>query len=121
MWPPCPTRAQRPRTYRPQADRARPDGGTGVPDQVVRGLRHKGILQQLLLAARLRRFPPVRQWRHLKDIMIEAARRRAAATISGSWRSTRSALVAWGEFCGTFGFVHFPVERDNARMFAVFV
>ena len=62
--------------------------------------------------------PPTPEQKH---IMIEAARRRAAATISGSWRSTRSALVAWGEFCGTFGFVHFPVERDNARMFAVFV
>ena len=41
-------------------------------------------------------------------ILLEASRKRALGAIAGSWKSVRSALFAWGEFCDCFGYPHFP-------------
>ena len=52
---------------------------------------------------------------------LEASRRRALNTIQGSWKSTRSALYAWAEFCEAFSLKHFLVTTDNARMYSSFI
>ena len=56
-----------------------------------------------------------------QEMAAEASRRHMLQTIAGSWRSTRSALNAWGCFCEAFSLTHFPITRDAARLFSVFV
>ena len=82
-------------------------------------LSEGGPRRQLALACQAQegRLPTPGQ----RSLLLEASRRKAAETIAGSWRSTRSALVAWAEFCRAFGFAHFPVQPETAQMFAVFI
>ena len=56
-----------------------------------------------------------------KKVAVEASRRNMLKTIEGSWRSVRSALVAWGVFCESFSFQHFPISRESARNFCYYL
>ena len=53
-------------------------------------------------------------------LLLESSRRRALHTIAGSWKSTRSGLYAWGEFCEAFSLAHFPATLEAVRMFSAF-
>lgn len=63
------------------------------------------------------RVPSVQQ----QQILLEASRRRAMNTVKGSWKSTRSALYTWAEFCESFKLPHFPVSAGSVRMFSTFI
>ena len=56
------------------------------------------------------------QW----GVMLESSRRRALETVRLSWPSTRSALFAWGIFCDSFVFSHFPATAERVKLYASF-
>eukprot|EP00959_Pyramimonas_sp_CCMP1952_P298024 6234164-Pyramimonas_sp.AAC.1 len=50
------------------------DADHRIPDAVFCDVRYLVILDGLVAAAELDRFPPVARWRHLEDLVIEAAK-----------------------------------------------